>query len=988
VQYLTSTIDDTRWVSIAGGAHLIIGSRSECRNVSALGSSDGLWSQRGITIVNAVPTLINIMTSLDDESKLPSSVRLLNLGGEACPSALVDRLWHKDLRIINTYGPSETTVTATFQELIPGHVVTIGKPLPSYHALLLPIADDYEASTAPEGPILLKAGVEGELCIGGPCLGKGYVKRQELTLEKFISHPLASSTNGERLYRTGDRVRLDESLNILFLGRIDSQVKHRGFRIELGEIESALSSHPSVQTAAVILSSAKERLEAYVVTKEAVEVKALRNALSALPAYMQPEAFFFLKAEEMPRLPSGKINAKALQEMSKALSEVKQAVKQKEEIPLNIDESSTLGILLKAMSIVFPQAGQILPESDFFDDLGGHSLAAAILVSKLRKDGHSALSSIGLQDIYVCRTAQSLADKYTDQEDDDSLSDEKERLAYSLDDATGRDTGEYWPVTNRSFVLCGIAQIPALLFFCFMQSVDLLVPYLVFYAVLHSTNVGYAILATYAVFVTIPISFAIIGILGKWIVLGKARPGEYPLYGVYYYRFWLAQLFVRLIKNAEVADSPLHPLLLRLLGAKIGSHCHIGATALNAAFDLIEIGDDVVISQDVLFATNVVERGRLILKRITIESDIYIGSNSVLEGGSQVEQGVELSALTLVADGVNIPAGQHWHGSPAQYLAQSNDSGLERRTRPSQIRIIIMSIAMAFTSTFIFPIFYFAPQIPSMLLFDYVDIPSIGEYAQVAVVVLPASLCYIFAVFLEMIVFRWLILGKVQPGSHGTTSITFFRHWFVEHLMSMGLIILQPVYATLYVVPFLRCLGVKIGDWAEVSTARGIQFELTEIGDESFVADNVLMGGKKVRGNKMHLEKTTLRARAFCGNGAIIPQGTVLASNSLVGVLSIGPDSKSPLQEGQSCFGSPPVLMPARQQGQTCHAAHLLYSPRPSQIALRLVIEGLRIQGRCLFSALVLHWKQSRSTLMVELELFQFSGSCLSSTSSSLLCLL
>jgi len=217
-------------VSIAGGAHLAIGNRAECQHIPGLGGAAGIWAQRGVTLVNAVPTLINIMTSLDGEYPLPPSVRLLNLGGEACPPTLVKRLWSSNLRIFNTYGPSETTVTATFQELFPDEPVTIGKPLPMYHAMLLPILDGVQNAWSPI-PIQLREGAEGELAIGGPCLGKGYVQRPALTMEKFIDHPLPSF-NGERLYRTGDRVRLGKTLNLVFVGRIDTQVKHRGFRIE------------------------------------------------------------------------------------------------------------------------------------------------------------------------------------------------------------------------------------------------------------------------------------------------------------------------------------------------------------------------------------------------------------------------------------------------------------------------------------------------------------------------------------------------------------------------------------------------------------------------------------------------------------------------------------------------------------------------------------------------------------------------------------
>jgi hypothetical protein len=341
-----------------------------------------------------------------------------------------------------------------------------------YHALLLPVLDGVQKEWS---PIRLREGAEGELAIGGQCLGKGYVQRPTLTMEKFIAHPLPSR-NGERLYRTGDLVRLDKNLNLVYLGRIDTQVKHRGFRIELGEVEHVIAAHPRVLTAAVILSASTDCLEAYVVVKvgEAIEIKELRVKLCHLPAYMQPERFYFIPAKEMPRLSSGKNNAKALQDMSTHFALSQKIEHTDSEVVSAIpNDDSNLSILLRAMAVIFPQAGNITPTSDFFDDLGGHSLVAAMLVSKLRKDcpEGSALKGLGLQAIYLHRTAERIATSLGELSDDNEAFNEESK-------AVNAELGDHWPVSQQKYVLCGLAQIPALLFFFLIEGISILAPYL------------------------------------------------------------------------------------------------------------------------------------------------------------------------------------------------------------------------------------------------------------------------------------------------------------------------------------------------------------------------------------------------------------------------------------------------------------------------------------------------------------------------------
>lgn len=942
------------WITIAGGGHLAIGTREECRDVAGL---PAIWKRRGVTIVNAVPTLIGIMdiTRTDtDGALLPPSVRVINLGGEACPPALVSRLARPGLRIINTYGPTETTVTATWEELRPGVPVTIGKPLPGYHACLLPIQDDDESVNL--DPLELGEGVEGELAIGGPCVGIGYVGRPELTAQKFIPHPLSPS-NGDRVYRTGDRVRLQADHKLVFLGRIDTQVKHRGFRIELGEIESKLYGVPGVQAAAVILANAGSdtaRLEAFVVFgAEAVRDTASIHQLAfqSLPAYMRPEEISFLDADEMPRLPSGKINGKALHELStrKAAARFERSSSEDDdEISEDDDDDddSPLALFLSELESLFPQAGRIRKQTDLFDDLGCHSLIAAKLVSRLRQlqcdtDKSLPFASIGLADIYEGRTPADIAARFTVTEKGYHL-----KVVETDDsdepDGTGPWTGDHLPVSQTKFVLCGIAQIVPLLFLFFVSSVEILVPYLMFDFHALRGRLGWAILAAYAVFVVIPPCLTVLAIAGKWLILSKATPGEYPLYGVYYFRWWLAERLTGLVNVKLIADSALYPHFLRAMGAKVGKFCHIGTMSVGACADLVEIGDDVVVGADVVLGVSVVERGKLIIKKVVIEKGAIIGSHCVIEGGATIGEGAEVAALSLVPDGMHIPGFQRFHGSPARLEREIKDGRDPRLSRPSTARATAMLLGNMFVAGLVLPLLFYVPQIPGLMLFDYLDIRSISWWDQVAILAVPIALAYQCLVFGQLLLFRYLFLGRLREGKYKIHSFWYLRKWFVERLMDLALDVLHPVFASLYIVPFLKLLGVKIGKRAEVSNARGLQFELLEIGEESFVADAVITGDAEVRENELTLKKTKLEARAFAGNASVLPQGTTLASGTLLGVLSIAPPAGTPMTNNSSCFGSPPVLMPNRHRAEG-HRDDLLFCPSKGRIAARLFIEGLRI---------------------------------------------
>ncbi|GAA3036763.1 hypothetical protein GCM10020000_13020 [Streptomyces olivoverticillatus] len=279
---------------IAGG-RVVMASGGEAKDAEALLE---LVSKNRVKHVQLTPSGWRLMLAAGFSD---SGVTAL-VGGEACSLELAGELRARTRRLVNVYGPTETTIWSTFWE-VPEETgsVSIGEPLANTDVYVLdsmgrPVAD----------------GVSGELFIGGDGLARGYMGRAGLTAERFVPDPFGPA--GARLYRTGDLVRRLADGSLEYQGRIDTQVKVRGYRIELGEIETVLRAHQSVKDAVV---SAREdgagdkTLVAYVVPDAALDVAGLRAHLGAsLPDYMVPAAFVAI--DRVPLTNSGKVDHRAL----------------------------------------------------------------------------------------------------------------------------------------------------------------------------------------------------------------------------------------------------------------------------------------------------------------------------------------------------------------------------------------------------------------------------------------------------------------------------------------------------------------------------------------------------------------------------------------------------------------------------------------------------------------------------------------------------
>ncbi|WP_428488157.1 amino acid adenylation domain-containing protein [Pseudomonas chlororaphis] len=327
--------------------------------------------RQGVTLAD-LPTAYWNLFLLDCLAAGPRSygaLRQIHIGGEAMPldgPAQWLRAGLGHVRLLNTYGPTEATVVSSVldcsagDEVIGATASPIGRSLPGRALYVL----DRDLNLAPLGAV-------GELYIGGRCgLARAYLNRSLLTAERFVPDPFADTS--ERLYRTGDLARYRADGVIEYVGRVDHQVKIRGFRIELGEIEALLLAQDSVREAVVL--AADNQLLAYLVA-EREDTQALGEELKAivreqLPDYMVPAHLLFL--ERMPLNPNGKLDRQALPKPDASLSQ------QQWVAPVTETEQQVAAVWADILG------AERVGLTDHFFEMGGHSLLAMQVVSRLR----------------------------------------------------------------------------------------------------------------------------------------------------------------------------------------------------------------------------------------------------------------------------------------------------------------------------------------------------------------------------------------------------------------------------------------------------------------------------------------------------------------------------------------------------------------------------------------------------------------------------
>ncbi|MFE2061138.1 Pls/PosA family non-ribosomal peptide synthetase [Streptomyces sp. NPDC059467] len=874
------------WLAWRSGACLVPAERSLVRSGHELGP----WlTQRGITVVSTVPTLLAMWPQ-----EALAQVRLLILGGEACPPGLVDRFARPGREMWNTYGPTETTVVACAALLAPGQPVRIGLPLAGWE---LAVVDETGQPVA--------YGEQGELVIAGAGTAR-YLDPVKDT-ERFRPCPALDSP---RAYRSGDLVRADAE-GLLFLGRVDDQIKLGGRRIELGEIDAALLALPGVRGAAAAVqptAAGAQVLVGYVIPQQAAEgrsafepAKARALLSERLPAPLVP---VLAEVTDLPTRASGKVDRKALP------------------WPVPLADADHGGAAQRLhgtaarLADIWEQLLGLRPGPDsHFVDLGGSSLTAARMASLLRED-HPGLS---VADLYRHPVLQSMADHL------DSLTGSV-REVRPVRPVPRRTAVVQFLVTQAGYGITGLRGLVGL------AAVDNVLGWIAPHRWAPHTS-WWLVLVGWAVLFSAPLRCLIGAVLARTLA-GSIAPGEYPRGGRVHLRLWTAERAVAAFGVPALLGTPWAALYARTLGCRTGRDIRLHT--MPPVTGLAELGDGCSVEPEADIAGWWLDGDRLRIGAVTVGAGARVGHRSTLLPGAVLGRGAELTAGSCL-DG-RVPDGHVWTGSPARPAEPAERlAGVGWPARPA-VRPRGRHLAYALCLGLL-PLLSLLSAAPALLVTWLLvrhtsTLPGAAGHLLAAAPLL-AVLTMVCGMLVTAVTVR-LLSRSIKPGVHRADGGVALRAWLVTRLVDGARGSLFPLYASLATPYWLRLLGARVGRGTEISTVLPLP-SLLQVDDGAFLADDTLVAPFELRDGWMRLGSVRIGARAFVGNSGIVAPGRDVPDRALVGVLSDAPAHGGP---GMSWIGRP--VMPLPRVADSTDPART-FAPRRRLVAARAAVELCRL---------------------------------------------
>ena len=872
------------WLAWRYGACLVPAPRSLVKS----GMDLGPWlTANNITIISTVPTLVALWPH-----EALANVRLVILGGEACPPEIGARLANEHREVWNTYGPTEATVVACAAQLTGEPPVRIGLPLLGWDLAVV----DSEGNPVAEGEA-------GELIIGGVGLARYLDPAKDA--EKYAPMP---SLGWERAYRSGDIV-VNDPKGLLFQGRADDQIKLGGRRIELGEIDSNLLQldHVSGAAAAVRTSETGNKLlVGYLTVTDGFDRKAATATLrETMPAALVPQ---LAVVDTLPTRTSGKIDRDALPWPL--------------ETPSDADEfDGTAGRLQELWASILGTPPTSV--DDNFFDLGGGSLTAAQLVARLRETH----PEITVADIYETNSLGELAAAI------DAMSTPTGRLNDSV------------PKVRRS---TQIAQVIGSLAVRHLSALRWLTWVGAGANIAHAAGMSWVptvdwfwIVLGWVLFIT-PVGRMILSAAAARLILRGVAPGAYPRGGGVHMRVWFAERIADELGATNLAGAPLVKFYARLLGAKVGKH--VDLHSLPPVTGLLTLGKGSSIEPEVELRGHWIDGATFHLGRIEIGANARVGTRSTLLPGAKIGKRAEVAPGSGVFG--KVPADQLFSGATAVHIGDARGPWEEQA--PPNKKIWVAAYALTGIYAALIPALGSAVGVATLLPWlkdahgwqDALTILAIGAVAATLV-----GFCATAAIIWATV----RVLGRgLQPGHHPIQGGQGWRAWTTMRVLDEARTWLFPLYSSTLTPNWLRALGAKIGKDVEASTVLMIP-KMADVGDGAFLADDTLVGNYELGGGWIRIAPVKIGKGAFVGNSGMAAPGRKVPKKGLVAVLSAAPQRKA-AKKGTSWLGSPPQRL--RREAGDGDSSRTYNPPKKLRVA-RAVFEALRIIPQTLHSVLI-----------------------------------
>ena len=957
---LDSSVEEI-WVPWASGATLV--PRPAGPSPAGRELHEFLTSHH-VTALWCVP---RVLASLEED--LPD-LRLVLVAGEACPEELVTR-WHRPgRRLLGVYGPAEATVSAMLAELHPDRPVTIGVPLPTYSTVVLDVDDPFRA---------LPHGGTGEIGIAGIGLACGYLNRADLTAKAFIPDFLGIPANPSgRIYRTGDLGRVTPDGEVERLGRVAQRGPQRCDRTEtegLGTVVPGVTPVGDLVADPVPLVEPVVDLDLDVPAPTAVLAVDVEDLVAAPLPVVEPVAL-------PPAAPAAPVTPEPLAAAPSAaalgFAAVLAEVLGVESVPLDTDVFDDLGadsmlmarfcakvrkrddLLTVSMRDVYqnrtvarlalalapapapvampgPVAEQFAAllaevlgvesvplEAHVFDDLGADSMLMARFCAKVRK--RDDLPTVSMRDVYAHPTAVGLAAVFTpagstgtpvataESSDPPMITTSFARIARAVRGARHSRTSAGTP----RYVLCAALQLVCFLAYSSLGGV-------VVFAGFHWISAGAGPLDVYLRSVLLVggsfVVLSAVPIVAKWALVGRWKPRQIAVWSMAYLRFWIVKTLVQRSPMALFVGSPLYVLYLRALGAKIGPGVAIFSRNVPVCTDLLTIGEGAVIRKNAFFTCYRAHDGLIQTAPVTLGRNVLVGEKAVLDVGTTLGDGAQLGHTSALHSGQSVPAGERWHGSPAQ------PTEVDYRTLDEQsagtLRRTVFSVVQLLNATVLF-----APLVVVAMTLLFTRVPVTG--------VLFGSTAPVFT--------SWTFFGEALLASavlfFGSTLVGLVVTFTVPRVLNLALTPgkVYPLYGVHYwlhrlivrltnrkfftelfgdssfIVGYLRGLGYELTPVVQTGSNFGMAVQqdnpfLSSVGSGTVVADGLSIVNADFSSTSFRVSQVSIGRNNFLGNHIAYPAQGRTGDDCLLATKVLVP-IEGEVREGVGLLGSPSFEIP------------------------------------------------------------------------------